>query len=369
MEQFLKNIGPLGGWDKVEIIQAGSKLFAKLSVTAKKFSIASHNDFSIYKEIKEIEGNYYASNYSNLIHVYAMKEDYKLINGQSVVSLTNGLQQIQSFNAELTGVRSNISYKHIRHYESNLSLEEWAAWLFGVYFSLSKSDAVDDKLFNSREAQYDASQEKIRNKTVAIAGVGGTGSNILDMLVRSGVKKIHIIDMDKLEESNMFRMCVNSKELVGQPKVEALKTQYKDFDVEIIAHNSDVKTIDFSELKPDYIFSAIDNIEARKAVINQAKQNNTPGVDVGIWVDIPRNSTQIEYSVRVSNILTLNPDNLAGAAGAYEQPIQIVDLNVLNASLAVVKMKEHFDFYNRDEIKPEICFNWGWEFKTSEKAI
>lgn len=47
--------------------------------------------------------------------------------------------------------------------------------------------------------------EKLRNAKVAIAGLGGLGSNIAIMLARSGIENIHIVDYDTVDLSNLNR--------------------------------------------------------------------------------------------------------------------------------------------------------------------
>ena len=47
--------------------------------------------------------------------------------------------------------------------------------------------------------------EKLRNAKVAVAGLGGLGSNMTIMLARSGIENIHIVDFDKVDLSNLNR--------------------------------------------------------------------------------------------------------------------------------------------------------------------
>ena len=48
-------------------------------------------------------------------------------------------------------------------------------------------------------------QEKLNNAKVAIAGLGGLGSNIAVALARIGVSHLHLIDFDKVDISNLNR--------------------------------------------------------------------------------------------------------------------------------------------------------------------
>ena len=56
---------------------------------------------------------------------------------------------------------------------------------------------------------------------VGVAGAGGLGSNVAMLLVRSGVRRLRVVDHDRLEPSNLNRQCYWPED-IGRPKVEAL---------------------------------------------------------------------------------------------------------------------------------------------------
>lgn len=65
-------------------------------------------------------------------------------------------------------------------------------------------------------------KEKLSNARVAIAGLGGLGSNIAMMLARSGVGHLLLIDFDVVDVTNLNRQAYLIPQ-VGVPKPEALK--------------------------------------------------------------------------------------------------------------------------------------------------
>lgn len=65
---------------------------------------------------------------------------------------------------------------------------------------------------------------KLKNSKVAIAGLGGLGSNIAIMLARIGVGHLFLVDFDIVEPSNLNRQSYYISHL-GMPKTEALKSQ------------------------------------------------------------------------------------------------------------------------------------------------
>jgi len=63
--------------------------------------------------------------------------------------------------------------------------------------------------------------ERLQRAGVAIAGLGGLGSNIAVMLARSGIGRLRLLDFDRVELTNLNRQAYDLSHL-GQPKTEAL---------------------------------------------------------------------------------------------------------------------------------------------------
>lgn len=66
--------------------------------------------------------------------------------------------------------------------------------------------------------------EKLEQARVAVAGLGGLGSHIAAALVRTGVKHLHLVDFDLVDESNLNRQHY-MRSHIGRYKTEALKEQ------------------------------------------------------------------------------------------------------------------------------------------------
>ena len=67
-------------------------------------------------------------------------------------------------------------------------------------------------------------QEKLNNAHVAIAGLGGLGSNIAFSLARIGVGHLHLVDFDKVDITNLNRQQYFMRHL-GMYKTDALKEE------------------------------------------------------------------------------------------------------------------------------------------------
>jgi len=89
----------------------------------------------------------------------------------------------------------------------------------------------------SREAQ-----ERIRDLRVGIAGLGGMGSNIAEILVRLGVGHIKIADPDTIETSNLNRQVIAKASTIGMKKAlaSAQSLQAITTDTEIVLYDDGI---------------------------------------------------------------------------------------------------------------------------------
>ncbi|GAB5051687.1 ThiF family adenylyltransferase [Pediococcus ethanolidurans] len=72
--------------------------------------------------------------------------------------------------------------------------------------------------------------KKMSTVKIAVLGAGGGGSQIVLQLANMGVKHIHVVDPDNIDESNLNRQFLFTKGQVGQKKVDALSKFINDRD-------------------------------------------------------------------------------------------------------------------------------------------
>lgn len=119
---------------------------------------------------------------------------------------------------------------------------------------------------------------KIKNASVLIVGLGGVGGSALEMIVRSGVENIIIIDYDKFEESNINRQIICLNDNIGEYKTgEAFKRIKKINDeckIKVYNNKIDEFFLKDNHLKVDYVIDACDDIKAKILLIKYAISNN-----------------------------------------------------------------------------------------------
>ena len=123
--------------------------------------------------------------------------------------------------------------------------------------------------------------QKLRNSTVAVFGLGGVGSYVVEALARAGVGRLILIDGDAVSLSNMNRQLVADTETVGMRKTEAAALRVKRIapDCEVITHDlfylpETAEQIDFTGLS--YVADAVDTVTAKIAIIERAKAAGIP---------------------------------------------------------------------------------------------
>ena len=83
--------------------------------------------------------------------------------------------------------------------------------------------------------------DKLRSLEFCVVGCGGTGAGFAEMLVRSGAKRLILIDGDRVKPSDLNRTTVFCRQDVNNPKVAAIRDRLREIrnDLEVtILHDS-----------------------------------------------------------------------------------------------------------------------------------
>ena len=121
----------------------------------------------------------------------------------------------------------------------------------------------------------DSVMEKVTSARVIIFGVGGVGSWCAESLVRSGIRRLTIVDSDLICITNVNRQIMATAHNVGQVKVEALKARLLEInpeaEIEAVQDVFSAETADRFPLEEyDYIIDAIDSLKDKIELIVRA---------------------------------------------------------------------------------------------------
>ena len=121
----------------------------------------------------------------------------------------------------------------------------------------------------------------LKSKNVAVFGIGGVGSYVVEAIARAGIENISVIDNDVVSMSNINRQLIALHSTVGKPKVNVVKERILDinpnavvkvFDVFATAENLDsILNTSF-----DYVVDAIDSVPSKIALIVKCKELGIP---------------------------------------------------------------------------------------------
>ncbi len=110
-------------------------------------------------------------------------------------------------------------------------------------------------------------QKKILNSKVLIIGAGGLGCPVADLLTRSGVGQIGIIDYDKVSLSNIHRQTLYSTADVNKYKVNVIKKKLnsinKEVKIKIYNKKANEKNLNNIINKYDIIVDGSDNFQTK----------------------------------------------------------------------------------------------------------
>ena len=120
----------------------------------------------------------------------------------------------------------------------------------------------------------------LRGKTVFVAGCGGLGGYLIEMLLRLGVGEIRAADGDVFEASNLNRQLLSSPSTLGSGKAAAAAARAREINPEVrFAAVSDFVTEEnAAELVKgcDAVLDALDNIAARRLLAAACAEAGVP---------------------------------------------------------------------------------------------
>ena len=122
--------------------------------------------------------------------------------------------------------------------------------------------------------------ERLKKSKVAIFGIGGVGSFVVEGLVRAGIGNFILVDNDKVSESNLNRQIIATTKTIGRLKVEIAKERILEINPSAnVEAYSDFFTPESPEIfdnTVNYIVDAIDTVTSKIELVIRANKLNIP---------------------------------------------------------------------------------------------
>jgi len=205
----------------------------------------------------------------------------------------------------------------------------------------------------------------LRGKKVAIIGLGGTGSYVLDFLARTHLEKIALFDDDKVHVHTIFRIPSFISQAIGKLKVEVLARHYDQWHAGIEPFAERVTPENFARLRAfDFVFVCVDDGPSRFRIVDWLSANGLPFVDCGMGLN--RSTVGLSGFVRITGVdLKAFKDNVGTVRlpvenakdDEYRTQPQIPELNALNATMAVIRFKQHFGLFDQEGDSTSYIFD------------
>ena len=243
----------------------------------------------------------------------------------------------------------------------------------------------DSSVFNyfdtaSSRAGIMAVSAKLAPLRIAIVGLGGTGSYVLDLVAKASVREIHLFDDDLYLQHNAFRSpgAASLDDLRRQlTKVQYLHDLYAKMRSGIVPHPVRIEEANVHLLHGfDFVFVCVDKGSVRKLILDTLRAQGTSFVDVGMGVEVTADG-KLWAVCRITAGTKGNTDHVDARVpmadtdrdAVYTQNIQIADLNALNAAMAVIKWKKIVGVYEDSEKEHHSTYSTNFHLLTSEERV
>ena len=243
--------------------------------------------------------------------------------------------------------------------------------LYGAGYCAPASLAVPNpfKIPNTFEARsgIGPTQDRVRAQRIAIIGLGGTGGYLLDLVAKTPVAAIHLLDADDLDWHNYIRAPgaptageIESQRSEPLGKVGYYRSKYADFREGIYIHpvrvDSRAKFTAFlSEYPIDYAFVCIDQssdaASPRQDVVYSAlSEAKVPFIDSGASITLDGLAIRGAVTTSAYSGGSLDwQDAIPNARVRGDRPgyrnIQLPEVNALAAALAVMEWRRRTQQY------------------------
>ena len=244
-----------------------------------------------------------------------------------------------------------------------------AVYAAGYHDTVSLTKWSPFKIPNTFEARAALApvQDRIREQRIAIIGLGGTGAYVLDLVAKTPVKEIHLLDSDEVNWHNFMRAPgaptaeeIESRRKESLLKVDYYRSKYESLREGIYAHDVRVDSVstflEFLSAHPiDYAFVCIDqqlngDSSRQDAVYCALNAAAVPFIDSGVSLSVEDSAVRgavttsaydagsVQWKEAIPNA------RVEGNVPGYRN-VQLPEVNAFAASLAMIEWRRRTEQY------------------------
>lgn len=188
--------------------------------------------------------------------------------------------------------------------------------------------------------------EKLQSSKVAIFGIGGVGSFVVEALARAGIENFILVDNDVVDITNINRQIIATHSTIGKAKVEIAKERILDINpnakVQAVQMFFSKDSEEILDTSIDYVIDCIDTVSSKIELIVKAKSLQIP------IISCMGTGNKLDHSkFEIADIYKTNICPLAKVMRKELKKREIKDLKVLYSKEEPIKIKK---LNNKNEI-------------------
>jgi len=131
-------------------------------------------------------------------------------------------------------------------------------------------------------------QAKLKNSTVLVAGIGGLGGATAWSLASAGIGKLVLVHAGNLDEADLNRQTLMTRDWVGKPRIQKAKTTLQNFnpDIRVETHDFWIEEKNFQNLLSgsavDFVIDARHNFKERRIINKVCVEQGIPYVEAAM---------------------------------------------------------------------------------------
>lgn len=180
----------------------------------------------------------------------------------------------------------NSSYLALMLQDARRIKKETGVALYEIEKEAMENGILPERYSRNQKTFSTEEQLKLHVASVAVVGLGGLGGTVTEILARSGIGNLTLIDGDVFDESNLNRQLLSAPALLGKPKSEAAKERVRTINpaVRITDQQKFLTSDNASALleNVDLAVDCLDNIADRFLLEDGCSKNSIPFVSAAI---------------------------------------------------------------------------------------